>query len=162
MIEATDLIKIGILGGPHGTKGAISLLFHDNVSFENLPAFLVLEIDSLFVPFRLLSWEEKKNTIQVQLKGVNSPEEANKYTHFNAYLFRSDVDTEELIFTELEGFTIIDQTGKIRGKVKVVDESTQNVILETEDGNLFPFHEDLLLDFNEENKTITLQIADGL
>lgn len=162
MIAATDLIKIGVLGGPHGTKGSISLLFHDNVSFENLPAFLVLEIDSLFVPFRLLSWEEKKNTIQVQLKGIDSPEEANKYTHFNAYLFRPDVDTEELIFTELEGFTIIDQTGKIRGKVKVVDESTQNVILETEDGNLFPFHEDLLLDLNEQNKTITLQIAEGL
>ena len=63
----------------------------------------------------------------------------------------------------LVGFTVISQDGVKAGTVSRVIEYPNNICLELEETEtLLPFHEDLVLSFDQENKTIVMTIPQGL
>lgn len=70
-------------------------------------------------------------------------------------------------FSVLAGFTLTDQNGLAVGLVEDVIEYPANICLEVRrpDGGetvLVPLHDDLILDFSAERRSIKLRIADGL
>lgn len=73
---------------------------------------------------------------------------------------------EEDNFKDLDlivGYTVITEQGKTVGTISKVLEYPSNICLELkETETLIPFHEDLVLSFDQDCKTIAMKIPDGL
>ena len=120
MITQNDLISIGVIRRTH---------------YKDLPEFVFVQRDGLFVPFR--------------------SERIAELIGEEGWLLRSDVQEEEgaLTWQDLVGYEVRDE--RMNGeRVKVgviaeVDESTINTVATLEDGRMMPLHEDFILDIDE-------------
>ena len=122
MIIEKDLISLGVLKRTHN---------------KDLPPFIFVRRDGLFVPFR--------------------SEEIASLMGEEIYVLRSDVQEEgedTLTWQDLAGYTIEDE-GENGEWVKVgviadVDETTINTLATLEDGRMVPLHEDFIIDIDEQ------------
>ena len=63
----------------------------------------------------------------------------------------------------LVGFDIVDASdNKVVGKIAAIDDSTQNVLFEMEDGTLIPASDDLITNIDTNRRQIIMQIPEGL
>jgi len=51
---------------------------------------------------------------------------------------------------------------KVVGKIAAIDDSTQNVLFELEDGTLIPASDDLITNIDTNRRQIIMQIPEGL
>jgi len=118
MIEENMLISIGVLKRTH---------------YKDLPPFVFVKRDGLFVPFRAENISE--------LMGEEG------------FVLRSDIQDEDdglMTWQDLTGYTIEDdETGRV-GIIDDIDESTINTLATLDDGRLVPLHEDFILDIDED------------
>ena len=117
MITEKDLLSIGVLKRTH---------------YKDLPAFVFVRRDGLFVPFR--------------------SENISELIGEEGFVLRSDMQEEgdsELTWQDLIGYTIMDE-GEIIGIIADIDESTINTLATLEDGRMLPLHEDFISDIDEE------------
>ncbi len=118
MITENELLSIGVLKRTH---------------YKDLPEFIFVRRDGLFVPFRADNISE--------LMGEE------------AFVLRSDVQDEEdglMTWQDLTGYTIEDdEVGRV-GVIDEIDESTINTLATLDDGRLVPLHEDFILDIDED------------
>jgi len=118
MIEENMLISIGVLKRTH---------------YKDLPPFVFVKRDGLFVPFRSQNISE--------LMGEEG------------FVLRSDIQDEDdglMTWQDLTGYTIEDdETGRV-GVIDNIDESTINTLATLDDGRLVPLHEDFILDIDED------------
>lgn len=163
MITESEIIQIGNLRRPHGKVGEIQCQM-DNEYWDNSETaeFIVLKIDNIFVPFRVLEWRGKgADTLIFRLNGIDSEEKAARLTGTEAYMLRRDMNEEEdtsLTWQQLVGYQVIDTDQGTLGEVSYVDESTINTLITLSDGRLIPIHEDFILDINESEKTLTIRL----
>jgi len=128
MIEENDLISIGVL---------------KRTRYKDLPAFVFVRRDGLFVPFR----------------AEQIPELAGE----EGFVLRSDVQTddEEMAWVDFEGWTLQDGDTSL-GKMVRVDDSTMNVFTELEDGRMVPLHEDFIVEIDEDAQILRVQLPFAL
>ena len=128
MITKDDLISIGYLKRTHN---------------RDLPEFVFVQRDGLFVPFRsseiaLLMGEE----IWVSKQEM-------------------EIDEDEMAWTDFEGWTLVD--GKsILGQIIRVDDSTMNIFAELEDGRMLPLNEDFIAQIDEADKVLHVNLPFAL
>ena len=68
-----------------------------------------------------------------------------------------------MTYSELVGYTLCDaSTGKEVGRIAFVDEATDNILFELEDGRLLPASEELIVEIDQAEHTIALVIPEGL
>ena len=166
MIKREEVFKIGKLGKTHGVKGEISFLFDDEV-FDRVEAdYLVLDIDGILVPFFMEEYRFKSDSnALVKFEDIDTQERAQQLTGTDVYFPRAlaDSDEDSLSWAAIVGYDIADaQTGQSVGKIATIDDSTQNILFELEDGKLIPASEELITAIDKENRTITIDIPDGL
>ena len=166
MIKEEEVYKIGRLGKTHGVKGEISFLFDDDV-FDRVDAdYLVLKIDGILVPFFMEEYRFTSDTNAiVKFEDIDTQERAQELTGTDVYFPRALADDadEGISWAAIVGFTIIDaENQKPVGRIASVDDTTLNILFELEDGHLIPASENLITDIDKENKTITINIPDGL
>jgi 16S rRNA processing protein RimM len=166
MIRQEEVYKIGKLGKTHGVKGEISFLFDDDV-FDRVDAdYLVLDIDGILVPFFMEEYRFKSDSnALVKFEDIDTQERAQQLTGTDVYFPRAlaDSDEDSLSWAAIVGYDIADaQTGQSVGKIAAIDDSTQNILFELEDGKLIPASEELITAIDKENRTITVDIPDGL
>ncbi len=166
MISPQEVIQIGTLRRPHGKQGEVQCQM-DNEYWDNADAdFLILDIDGILVPFRVEDWRGKgSDTLIFRLSGIDDEEQASRLTGTTAYMLRKDLTEEEqqlMTWQDLKGYTIEDEAQGCLGKVADVDESTINTLLETEDGRLFPIHEDFIRNIDEGNRILYVAFPAGL
>ena len=129
-ISIQNLISIGFLKRTHN---------------RDLPQFVFVQRDGLFVPFR-----------SSEIASLMGEE---------IWVKRSDVAEEgdsELTWQDLVGYTIIDdETGPI-GRIEYVDESTLNTLATLEDGRLLPLHEDFITDIDEDARELHVALPFAL
>jgi len=126
MISKDDLISIGVLKRTH---------------YKDLPAFVFVQRDGLFVPFR--------------------SEQIAELMGEEGFVLRSDVQDEEdglLTWQDLVGYTIEDAETGVIGVIAHVDESTINTLASLEDGRLLPLHEDFILDIDEDARVLHVNL----
>ena len=116
MISETDLISIGVLKRTH---------------YKDLPPFVFVRRDGLFVPFRSENISELIGEEGFVLKGD------------------METDDEEMAWVDFEGWTLQEDELTI-GKIVRVDDSTMNIFAELEDGRMLPLHEDFIVEIDEE------------
>ncbi len=125
MITKDDLISIGVLKRTH---------------YKDLPEFIFVQRDGLFVPFRSANISE--------LMGEEG------------FVLRSDIQGEEdglLTWQDLVGYTIEDE-GKHMGVIASIDESTINTLATLEDGRLLPLHEDFITEIDEDARILRVNL----
>lgn len=167
MIKEQEVYKIGVIGKAHGVKGELSIQIDDDV-FDRVDAeYLVLKLDGIFVPFFMEEYRFKSDSVAlVKFEGVDTQERARELTGVEVYFPRELAEQDEdaeLSYSALVGYTLIDDnSGKPVGTIAYVDEQTINIMFELEDGRLIPASEELIVDVDQKNRTITLDIPEGI
>ena len=130
MITKDDLLSIGVIRRTH---------------YKDLPAFVFVQRDGLFVPFR--------------------SEQISELIGEEGWVLRSDVQDEgdgTLTWQDLVGYEVKDEraNGEWRkvGVIAEVDESTINTLATLEDGRMMPLHEDFIVEIDEEAKVLHVQL----
>lgn len=165
MIRHEDVYRIGKIGKPHGVKGEVSFQFDDDI-FDRADAdFLILELDGILVPFFIEEYRFRSDSLALmKLEGIDTQERARELTNCEVFFPREQQDDEEnLSWAAIIGFTVIDeQTNTPVGTIASVDDSTENVLFELEDGTLIPASEDLITNIDTKKRTITIDLPEGL
>jgi 16S rRNA processing protein RimM len=166
MIRKEDVFKIGRLGKSHGVKGDISFPFDDDV-FDRVEAdYLILDIDGILVPFFIEEYRFRNDTTAIiKFEGVDSQERARELTGCDVYFPRELADSAEdgLSWSAIVGFDILEvKSGKVIGRIASIDDSTLNILFCLEDGRLIPATDDLITAIDQQARTITMHIPEGL
>lgn len=164
MILATDIFLIGTLTRTHGQNGEIQCHLINDCWFDSQAQFVVLQIDGIFVPFRVLEWREKGEDMLWMIQNVNSESDARRLIGCQVYMLRSDMaDTVEdtsLTYQDLIGWTLI--TSHKQRRIVQVDETTINTLAILDDGSMVPLHEDLIQEIDSVAKQLVLDLPQGL
>ena len=129
MITDKDLLSIGLIR---------------RTRYKDLPTFVFVKRDGLFVPFR--------------------SEQIAELVGEEGFVLRSDVQDEgdgTLTWQDLVGYTIEDER-KVVGKIAQVDESTINTLAILTDGRMIPLHEDFITEIDEEERVLHVRLPFAL
>ena len=121
-MDKTELISLGYLKRTHN---------------RDLPKFIFVQRDGLFVPFR--------------------SEEIASLMGEEIWVKRSDIQEEDdglMTLQDLVGYTIMDNEAGAVGTIEEVDESTINTLATSSDGRMVPLHEDFILEIDEEQRVL--------
>lgn len=134
MITDKDLLSIGILRRTH---------------YKDLPEFVFVRRDGLFVPFR--------------------SEHISELIGEEGFVLRSDMQEEgdgELTWQDLVGYTVLDEQANGEwikvGIIAQVDESTLNTLATLQDGRMIPLHEDFITDIDETQRVLRVNLPFAL
>ena len=125
MITDKDLLSIGLIR---------------RTRYKDLPTFVFVKRDGLFVPFR--------------------SEQIAELVGEEGFVLRCDVQDEgdgTLTWQDLVGYTLEDD-GQTVGKIVQVDESTINTLAILEDERMIPLHEDFIVEIDEDARVIRVQL----
>ena len=166
MIRREDVFRIGKLGKTHGVRGEISFLFDDDV-FDRVDAdYLILSIDDILVPFFIEEYRFKTDSnALMKFEGIDTQERARELTGCEVYFPHelADSDEDTISWAAIVGFDITDaDSSRTIGRIAAVDDSTINILFELEDGRLIPASEDLITAIDQQARTITMRLPDGL
>ena len=165
MIKSEEVYKIGRLGKTHGVKGEVSFQFDDDI-FDHADAdYLVLEIDGILVPFYMEEYRFRSDSLAlVKFCDINTQERAAELTGCDVYFPRELAEKDDIpTLASLVGFDLVkaDNNKKV-GTIASIDDSTVNILFELEDGRLIPATDDLITDINTKERTIKMEIPEGL
>ena len=166
MIRREDVYRIGKLGKTHGVRGEISFLFDDDV-FDRVDAnYLILSIDDILVPFFIEEYRFKTDSnALMKFEGIDTQDRARELTGCEVYFPHelADSDEDTISWAAIVGFDITDaDSNRTIGRIAAVDDSTINILFELEDGRLIPASEDLITAIDQQARTITMRLPDGL
>lgn len=170
MIRREEIIKIGKLRKPHGVKGEMSFTYTDRSFENNRCPFLILEIDGIFVPFRLQEVRLTSDTnALIFLKGIDSDKKAgslvNKDVYYPKKYLNEDLDPDFYTWDSFIGYTLVDEKKGNIGKIDAVDESTINTLFVVQRENqelLIPAADEMLTHIDEDQKKLYVLLPDGL
>ena len=169
MSGATDnsLLQIAHVLKSNGTDGELVLGFRDYVPEDieiEEPVFIF--DDGLPVPFFFESFKKKgQSKALVRLTGVGSLEDAEELCGKAVYGEKETYELEEEIFENIVGWTLLDAEGTKVGMVTDYEDIPGNpcIYVQTPSGQgMIPLHEDLVLEMDDEKRTIMMEIPDGL
>jgi 16S rRNA processing protein RimM len=160
MITNEQVISIGRLTRTHGKRGEVQCLL-SNEYWDNSEAnFLILKLDNILVPFRVLDWRGKgSDSLIFQLDNISDEQEAQRLVGTEALMLINDINQEDEVmptWQSLIGYRIVDTDQGELGTVKEVDETTINTLITLNDGRMMPIHEDFIIDLNAEDKLLTI------
>lgn len=130
MITKDDLLSIGIIRRTH---------------YKDLPEFVFVQRDNLYVPFRT--------------------ENISELIGEEGFVLRSDMQNEDeglLTWQDLTGYTIEDKDAGVLGTIEYIDESTLNTLATLDDGRLIPLHEDFITEIDEEKRILRVNLPFAL
>ena len=166
MIKEEEVYQIGRLGKTHGVKGEISFLFDDDVFDRTDADYLILRIDGILVPFFIEEYRFKSDANAImKFEGLDTQERARELTGCDVYFPRSlaEGDDTDISWSILVGYDIIEAlSGKAIGRITSIDDSTLNILFCLDDGRLIPASDDLITAINQQARTITMHIPEGL
>lgn len=166
MIRQEEVYKIGRLGKAHGVKGEVSFQFDDDVFDRTDADYLILDIDGILVPFFMEEYRFRSDALAlVKFCDVDTQERASELTGSNVYFPRALAEDEEGMpsLASLIGFDLVEAKDGIRvGTIATIEDSTANLLFELEDGRLIPASDDLITDINIKERTIKMEIPEGL
>ena len=160
MISNEEVISIGKITRTHGKRGEVQCLM-ENEYWDNADAtFLILSIDNILVPFRVLDWRGKgSDSLIFQLDRIKDEQQAQQLIGHQAYMLKSDISEENEIlptWQSLKGYRVLDTDQGELGTITDVDETTINTLITLNNNQLIPLHEDFIIDILQEKQQITI------
>ena len=166
MIKQEEVYKIGRLGKAHGVKGEVSFQFDDDI-FDRVDAnYLVLDIDGILVPFFMEEYRFRNDTVcLVKFCDIDTQQRAQELTGCDVYFPRALAEEGEEMpsLASLVGFEIVSvPDGSAIGTIAAIDDTTQNILFELEDGTLIPASDELIESIDTNKQKISMNIPNGL
>lgn len=138
MTKSTDeYITVGKVGAPYGIKGYLKIhSFTEWVGtiFEYTPWYLKNE--NGWQSIKVTDGREHGKGIIAKFEGLNTPESARALTGKIIGIKRSQLpqlQKDEYYWSDLEGLTVINQDGKVLGKIIYILETGSNDVLVIKD-----------------------------
>lgn len=149
-----NLTPIGTIRKTHGTNGELQALMNSDLFVDTDPEFIILELDAIKVPFRVLDWRSKGDDVLLQLKGVDTEQAANRLVGAPVFL-ENAAGQEDTMMTwqDLVGLRVVDEEQGEQGVIDSVDESTVNTLLFLDNGRVLPIHEDFIVAIDDTTLT---------
>ncbi|MFO7575125.1 MAG: hypothetical protein R6W67_08205 [Bacteroidales bacterium] len=168
-MKSDRLKEIGVAAKPYGYKGGllIRLTGTPTKSIEKLKSLFLL-IEGRAVPFITESVEYRGDkTVIASFRWYDSVEKVADLTGCKVLAEIKSVSRPEIPDHELiEGFTVVDEDGNKRGVIISVTASEHQWLATVKGAEgvtfLLPVHEDLIMNFDSDNKTIAIIIPDGI
>lgn len=165
-----NLIEIGTVLKSNGSDGELLMGFREidpeDIDVEE-PVFIYF--DGLPVPFFIKSISEKGSSkALVRLRGISSLKDAEEVTGKGVFVDGSVYSFEDAgeDFTDLVGWTVIDEKGDPLGVVSGVEDIPGNpcLYIQKENGeeSLIPLHEDFIVSADYDSRTLSVSLPDGL
>jgi len=166
MIKKEEVYQIGRIGKSHGVRGEVSFQFDDDI-FDRVDAdYLVLEMDGILVPFFMEEYRFRSDSLcLVKFCDIDSQQQAQELTGCNVFFPRALAEEadEGPSLSSLVGFRILDaDSSRAVGRIAAIDDQTQNILFELEDGRLIPANDDLVVEIDTDHQAITMNIPEGL
>ncbi len=157
-IHAKPTQKVGFVLKTHGFNGQLKIELDEDFTPQG---FLYLSVNDKFVPFLIENFNPNGSIIK--LKGFNSVDAVSDLIGL-AILSLSEINTvsDEPDFT---GYDILDNVSGISYPVTSMVYLPNNTLIEFRVGfkdALVPFHEDIILSINDDDKIIVAEFPDGL
>jgi 16S rRNA processing protein RimM len=166
-INSNHLVEVGYVKKTHGVQGELYLVLEPDVAdmLEEYE-FLFFLIDGLPVPFKV----EETPTIgddfaHVRFRYINTKEQAQSFVGSKLLAVQAGTEENTISPDSLIGYQLNDtQLGPI-GAITAIDDYGGNIVLtvwHNKQEVLIPFNEELLVDFQSETRTMTMNCPDGI
>ncbi len=161
--ETNNFVSIAKILKSNGVTGDIVISFRE-YSPEDLneeePVFI--SFDGLLVPFFITNQERRGNKrLIIHLKGIENLEAAEELISKELFVEVDGIEEENSIID----WSVYDKQGALIGKVISIEDIPSNpcICVQNPSGKEFilPLHDDLILDINEDNQSISLIIPEG-
>lgn len=149
MILHSEVIEIGQFTRTHGKEGELQCLMCNELWDDNEGEFLILDIDSILVPFRVDDWRGKgADSLLFTLHGISTEQQALALIGHKVYMLRRDITSrgdgaDLMTWQDLVGYRVL-TADKELGTIREVDESTINTLAILDNDMMIPLHEDLI------------------
>ena len=164
-----EAFYIGYFTKTKGLKGELQLYFEFD-AYEDLDLDVVFaEVNGKMVPFFV---EKHKlypnNTGLFYFEDLDHIDKAQALVKKKVYLPLSKMperDEEDFTYEDFVGFTVTDETHGELGEILEVNEYPQQFVatlLYKKKEILFPLNEDMIIEFDEDEKTILVDLPEGL
>lgn len=168
-MSSNQFIEIGTIQRTHGVSGEFQVVWNDDFYLEeqNLESVFI-EFDEIPVPFFILSIRSKgEDKALIKLEDVEDVNIANELVGLKLLLPADQVEqSDELLMSDLIGFTLISNHGQLVGKIIDYQEYQSNAVFTITHQSgaevMIPAADELILEINTEGKTIVMEIPDGL
>ena len=156
--------RIGQVLKSNGRDGELLVSFTGIAPEEiDLEEPVFIEFDGLPVPFYFEAFSQRGNTrALVRLTGVHNLTDADELAGATLYAEDDLYEDEE---EDLTGWTVLDADGERVGVVSAHEDIPGNPCIWVETGHgecLLPLREELVLDVDEKEKTLRMEIPEGL
>lgn len=164
------MFLVGTIVGTFGNKGDIKI-----TPLINPPDYL-LEADSIFIEnednkkqkFKVLKAKKHKNVYLFTLEGIDDMNVAENLSGLQVYipsLEFKELQKNEYYYHELEGLTVYSDSGDLIGKVDHIMKGGNDILVIKDDEGkeiMIPFVDKLVPEVNLKEKTITVNLIEGL
>ncbi|WP_010661978.1 ribosome maturation factor RimM [Marinilabilia salmonicolor] len=170
MIEKSEFTYIGKLAKPHGVSGETAIRLTSEVAESELdPTFIFVDIDKGLVPFRVNEFRYKGgDVLLVKLPLLETEKDIRKLMDNDIYISPHEISGPSVGTNNINafnGFKAIDINEGELGIIESIQDISGNplFIINGKKGELLiPVAEEFIVNVDEENKTIELNIPEGL
>lgn len=140
--------------------------FTDDVWDRADADYVFLDVDGIQVPFFLEGWRFRSDSVALlKFQDIDSAEDASEYVGSDVY-FPHDLTPEpseddEYTWRSFTGWQVTDASQGTIGTIDYVEDSTANIIF-CIDGKLIPATEDFIDRIDAKERTIYMNLPDGL
>ncbi|MBR4937181.1 MAG: 16S rRNA processing protein RimM, partial [Bacteroidaceae bacterium] len=165
-----EVFQIGHISKFRGLAGEVEIVFTDDCFDRGDSEFIVFKLDGIYVPF---FWEEYRfkndSTAIFKFEGIDTDNAARKFVGTQVFYPHCHIDAESAELTSYKAFTgyqVYTSQGKLLGSISAVDDSSANILLyiDTPSGKelLLPLHEDFVTAYDLKERTLHLELPEGL
>ena len=161
---------LGTIIGKYSFKGELLVKTDtDNINSYNSLTSVFIDIENRLIPYFVKHClVHKSSLLRFKLEDVSDEETANVLLRKKIYLpleLLPKLTGNKFYYHEVIGFKIIDQKKGEIGTILKINDQTAQPLFEVNDDNkkiLIPLHDDLLINLNRKDKSILVNLPDGL
>lgn len=168
-IDINNLFEAAYVKKPHGVNGQMLIIFNQGIEIDEKGIkYIFIETEGLPVPFEIEQFELKDDqSALIKLRFIENKEQAQTYSGCKCFfekIILNDSNNELNIFM-LRGYRVFDANKQFIGTIAQIDDFGGNLVFTLSSNNneiMVPYHPDLLQAINPNDKTICMEIPEGL
>lgn len=167
-----EYVSLGVIKDSFGLDGTLKIYSTTNNQSIRYKAgakvFLFNPLEGTRIEYIVRAFRHNGLFDYVKLDGIDSPEQVKllKSYEIHAKKDKNDLEKGKYFYSDLRGCDVVDSKGAILGKVKEIEEFPAQLTLRVSRSKkpdfFVPFIEEFIKEVDIENKTICIEIIEGL
>ena len=166
-----DYLKVGKIVNTHALQGEVRVISNSDFKDERFKkgSALFIDYNGEYIPVKVKNHRVNKNFDLLKFVGMDHINDVEKYKGCEILVDAvnlSDLDDEEFYFYEIIGCEVKTTDGLVLGEITDILQTGANdvwvVKRKGEKDALIPYIEDVVKAVDIENKTVTIELLEGL